>query len=134
MTKIKSYTEMLKLKSFDERIEYLKCNTEIGVHDTLLNKLFYKSREWQRIRDYVIVRDGGCDLALPNFFIGKRAIVHHINPLTADDFQNNTSNLFDLDNLVCVSIDTHNYIHYGRYKKAPQVVERKPNDTSPWKA
>lgn len=133
MIKRKSYTEMLQLESFDERIEYLRCNTEIGVHDTLLNKLFYKSREWKNIRNYIIVRDGGCDLAVPGYFIGKRAIVHHINPLTADDFQNNTRNLFDLENLVCVSMQTHNYIHYGRYHKQTQAIERKPNDMAPWK-
>lgn len=124
---------MLKFPTFSERAEYLKCNTEVGVHDTLLNGLFYRSKEWRDVRNYVIVRDGGCDLALPNYFVGKRAIVHHINPLTAEDFENNTKNLFDLENLVCVSIETHNYIHYGRYQKVPQAVERKPDDMIPWK-
>lgn len=138
-SKIKRYSEMILLPTFEERFEYLRLDGFVGV-DTFgwnryLNQVLYRSPEWRRFRREVILRDNGCDLAHPDYMIpGSHIIIHHLNPITEEDIQNRSSVLFDLDNVVCTTHVTHNAIHYGdipESKKPP--VERRPNDTCPWK-
>lgn len=134
----KTYSELSKLRTFEERFEYLKLQGVVGDdtfgYDRYLNQIFYKSPEWRRVRDEVIVRDRGCDLGIIGREIGGRIIIHHINPMSVNDIHNNNPMLFDPENLICVSLLTHNAIHYSDSSilmKDP--IERTKNDTCPWK-
>lgn len=136
---IKSYREMIQLKSFEERFDYLKQgglvgDATFGSH-RWLNQVLYSSPEWKRFRPQVIVRDNGCDLAMEGYSIdGDRIIIHHLNPLTIKDVQNRDRKIFDMDNVVCVSYRTHEAIHYGDRDLLPAVpIERRPGDTLCWK-
>lgn len=135
---IRTYSELIQLGSFEDRLNYLKLNGDVGDEtfgfDRYLNQKFYKSAEWKQIRDKVILRDMGCDLACRDFPIGGTIIVHHMNPMSIEDLRSNPGILLDPEFLVCVSLETHNIIHYGdgnnnNYKT---MVERKPNDTKLW--
>ena len=134
----KRYTELILLLTFKERFEYLKLNGKVGEDtfgwDRYLNQTFYRSAKWRHIRDQVIVRDNGCDMGLEGYPIYGKILIHHINPITADDISHSDEEvLIDLDNLVCVSLATHNAIHYGDESLIPQdPVVRKPGDTCPW--
>ena len=134
--KIRRYSELCKLKTFDERFEYLSIRSLIGVEtfgfERYLNQRFYTSTEWRSIRNYVIDRDNGCDLGLKGYEIGGQIIIHHMNPIVVDDIVNSTDLLLNPDYLVCTSFETHNAIHYGKLEDV-QIVERKKNDTCPWK-
>lgn len=136
---IRTYTELIRYSSWEERFNYLRLHGVVtgetfGV-SRYLNQSFYHSKEWQHIRDQVILRDNGCDLGIPNYEIKGKIYIHHMNPLTAEDLLNMTDSVFDLNNLICVSYETHNAIHYGsdEYIRSRQYVERTPNDTCPWK-
>lgn len=134
----KTYSELVKLKTFQERFDYLKLGGVIGEdtfgHQRYLNQSFYRSSEWSKIRKDVILRDMGKDLALDDYDIFGSVIVHHINPITIDDIINGSDKLTDPENLICVSIKTHNAIHYGDIDVLSDVfVERSKNDTTPWK-
>lgn len=94
--------------------------------------MFYARPEWRQVRNHIILRDGGCDLACKGMEIASRVIIHHINPLAEGDILSCSEKLFDPENLVCVSVQTHNYIHYGYYKKYEEVPERKQGDTKLW--
>lgn len=134
----KRYSELILLQTFKERFEYLKLNGKVGEDtfgwDRYLNQTFYRSAKWRHIRDQVIVRDNGCDMGLEGYPIYGKILIHHINPITADDISHSDEEvLIDLDNLVCVSLATHNAIHYGDESLIPQdPVVRKPGDTCPW--
>lgn len=146
---MKNYTELMKLNSFDERLEYLKCDSKVGDEtfgsDRYINQVLYKSYEWRKFRDTIILRDEGCDLACSDRPVGswtdkkgkrhnQKIIIHHINPLTKDDINNRSSLIFDPENVICVTMDTHNRIHYGDNKKQyPNQNERYPGDTTIWK-
>lgn len=135
---MKSYSELIRIPSFEERFRYLKINGIVGEEtfgcDRYLNQIFYKSEEWKRIRRRVIIRDNGCDLAWEEYEIKGIIIIHHINPITKEDILNRSSKLFDLENLICTSINTHKAIHYGNEEMLPKkIVERTMNDTCPWK-
>jgi hypothetical protein len=103
--------------------------------DRYLNQQLYKSKEWKSVRDEVIIRDNGCDLGMEDYDIFGTIHVHHMNPLTSDDIINSTEYLLNPEYLICVSIDTHNAIHYGTkdYVNKNKLVTRKPNDHCPWK-
>ena len=137
--KIRSYSELILLPTFQERFNYLKLGGKVGSetfgYDRYLNQKFYHSYEWQRIRDYVIIRDNGCDLGIDGYFIQGGIILHHMNQVEPIDYINRTDWLLNPDYLICVSLDTHNAIHYGDPTKIPnrELVERRPNDTCPWK-
>lgn len=138
METIKTYHELILLDSFEERFEFLKRSGKVGMDtfgfDRYLNQDFYHSKEWRDIRNLVIVRDNGCDLAHPDHPIFGRIIIHHITPLTVDDFVQSTDFLLDPNNLICVSELTHKALHYGSFDLIPKdYVERRPNDTCPWK-
>lgn len=138
MTNTKSYSELIKLETFEERFEYLKLNGRVGEstfgYDRYLNQLFYTTAEWKAARNLVIIRDNGCDLGIDDRIIGGRIFIHHINPITKEDILNRHPKLFDPENLICVSKLTHDAIHYGDENlliKAP--IERSKNDTCPWR-
>lgn len=135
---IKTYSELIALPTFEERYEYLRLNGIVGEDtfgfDRYLNQNFYRSAEWRRIRDRVIVRDNGCDLAIDDRIIYGKILIHHMNPITDKDLFNLSDILLDPEYLICVSHNTHNAIHYGdgeRLVKDPIV--RTKNDTCPWK-
>lgn len=138
MTTTKSYSELMRLKTFEERYQYLRIGGAVGAetfgYDRYLNQILYNSHDWRKFRNPIIVRDNGCDLACPDRELESRVIVHHINPITVEDVLNRDSKIFDPENVICVSHNTHQAIHYGDenllYKNP---VERKPNDTCPWK-
>ena len=134
----RSYSELLQLKTFEERFAYLKIAGEVGNptfgYDRYFNQQFYHSSEWRRARNEIILRDNGCDLGIPDYEIHGRIYIHHINPITKDDVENFSDRLLDPDNLICVTFDTHNAIHYGDEHTLPKVpIERVPGDTCPWR-
>lgn len=135
----KSYSEMLLFDTFEERYNYLRLSGTVGKdtfgYDRYLNQALYKSPEWKRIRDQVILRDRGCDLGVEGYEINhQKILIHHINPITMQDIVDRNPIIFDLDNLVTVTHRTHNAIHYG---DADQLctgpVVRTRNDTIPWR-
>lgn len=140
---IRNYTELARLPTFEERFQYLKLNGRVGRDtfgfDRVFNQRFYRSDEWERIRDRVIVRDTGnqnacCDLGVPGYEIGERILIHHMNPITLDDITESSDFLLNPEYLIAVSHATHNAIHYGGDAKLYlQPVDRHPNDTCPWK-
>lgn len=137
-TSIKSYKELIKLKTFEERLRYLQLNANVGIETfgsgRWLNQRLYHSSLWADVKNEIILRDNGCDLGLDGYEIRGRIYIHHLNPITKEDVLNNSSKLYDPNNLICVSFDTHQSIHYGSECAAlSQLVERRPNDTCPWK-
>lgn len=136
--RVRSYREVMCLSSFRERYEYLKLSGIVGAPtfgvDRWLNQVLYSSKEWKRFRHEVIVRDNGCDLAHPDFEINDRIYIHHLNPLTLEQLEDGDDAIFDLDNVICTSYDTHQAIHFGTERLLPSLpVERRPYDTCPWK-
>lgn len=134
----KSYSELMKLETFEERFAYLQTTAKIGVETfgskRYLNQMLYKDEDWKRVRNEVIIRDNGCDLAMPDRLIGCRITVHHINPISVEDVLNRDPCVYDMNNLVTVSDNTHKAIHYSNSDillKNP--IERSPNDTAPWR-
>lgn len=135
---MKTYTELCSFPTFEERFEYLKSTSRVGEDtfgfDRYLNQVFYRSERWRKVRDQVIIRDGACDLADPEHEINGRIIIHHMNPLRKYDIENETEYLLNPEYLICTSHNTHNAIHYGDKDLLPSpLVERRPNDTCPWK-
>lgn len=138
MTSMKTYDELMKLQTYEERVKYLSTNSKVGDlkfgHARYLNQSFYTSPEWKRVRREVLIRDNGCDLGLPDRPIPDRPIIHHINPISIADICDGNDCIFDLSNLITVSEYTHQLIHYGNIEnKIPIILERKPNDTIPWR-
>lgn len=137
-TNIKTYSELISIPTFEERYRYLRIGGSVGEEtfgfDRYLNQIFYKTREWQAIRDSVIIRDFGCDLAITDREIQGKILVHHMNPITKEDVLNRSEFLLDPEYLICTSKSTHDAIHYGDDSlliKAP--VDRRPYDTCPWR-
>lgn len=135
---MRTYSDLIQLPTYKERFEYLKLLGEVGKDtfgfDRYLNQSFYKSPIWRKIRNEVILRDNGCDLAHPDFPIAGKIIIHHMNPVDTDDIVYQREVLLNPDFLVCVSHITHNAIHYGDMELLPfDPIERKPNDTCPWR-
>ena len=135
---IKSYSELIQLETYEERFEYLKLNGVVGKEtfgfDRILNQILYKNPRWRRKRNDIIIRDNGCDLGIEGREIRGPITVHHINPITIEDILNGNPIVYDDENLICVTQNTHNAIHYSDDSiliKDPIV--RKPNDTCPWK-
>jgi len=132
------YSELRQLPTFQERYDYLKLAGEVGNptfgYNRYFNQRFYHSSEWRNVRNEVILRDNGCDLGVTDYEIHGRIYIHHINPITLQDIETLSNNLLDPDNLICVTFDTHNAIHYGDERTLPKVpLERTPGDTCPWR-
>lgn len=137
-TNIRTYSELIQLQTFDERFNYLRLDGVVGKDtfgfDRYLNQQFYRSSEWKRIRNQVIVRDNGCDLGIDEYEIHGRILIHHMNPISVEDLQYMRDLLMNPEYLICVSHRTHNAIHYGDESliiSAP--IERSQNDTCPWR-
>lgn len=136
---MRTYSQLVKLPTFEERFEYLKLDGIVGGDtfgfDRYLNQKFYRSVEWKRIRDQVILRDNGCDLGIEDRQLFDRIVIHHMNPMNVGDLVNHMDLLMNPEFLICTSHDTHNAIHYGDDSKLTKskLVERTPNDTCPWK-
>ncbi|MFU8786356.1 MAG: hypothetical protein ACNA7U_03835 [Candidatus Izemoplasmataceae bacterium] len=139
MEKIKTYSEMYELKTFEERFEYLSLNGRVGSEtfgfDRYLNQKLYQSKEWKDVRDMVIIRDNGCDLGVDGVDIFGTIQVHHMNPISTEDIKHSSEFLLNPEYLITTSIDTHKAIHYGNsdYLNRNKIVERKPNDHCPWR-
>ena len=133
------YSELITIDSFEDRYEYCRLSGRVGAEtfgfDRYLNQMFYSSAEWKQFRQHILVRDNGLDLAHKDRPIIGRVFVHHLNPLSVEDLKFGGARLFDPENFVCVSFDTHQAIHYGdRTLLAPSdLVVRRPNDTVPWR-
>lgn len=137
MSRIRYFRELRRLPTFGERFDYLALGGEVGARtfgfDRWINQLFYRSREWRLIRDEVIVRDRGCDLGVPGYDLASDLLVHHMNPITAEDIENHEEWILDPDFLITTSLQTHNAIHYGDRSLLPKpFVERVPGDTRLW--
>ena len=135
---IRSYSELIKLSTFEERYEYLRLCGEVGKEtfgfDRYLNQQFYKSDEWRSIRDTVIVRDNGCDLGIEGRNIYGRILIHHMNPITKDDILNRSEFLLNPEYLICTMKNTHDAIHYGDdMLLVKDPIERSRNDTCLWR-
>lgn len=137
--KIRTYTELLTYNDYDSRLRYLKLNGSVGLetfgYERWLNQRLYSSREWRQLRDYIIVRDNGFDMGLKEHPIPGKVIVHHMNPITVDDISEASEMVFNPEYLICVSLDTHNLIHYGYVNSKDMTsIERLPNDTCEWRS
>lgn len=134
---MRTYSTMLQYGTFEERYQYLALRGNVGEStfgfDRWLNQQFYTSRNWRRLREQIIIRDNGCDLAMPGYEVMARPTIHHLNPLDVDDIVHGTDAALDPENLVLVSHGTHNAIHYGDESLLPRpLVARAPGDTRLW--
>lgn len=136
---IRTYSELIKLSTFEERFQYLKLDGTVGAStfgfDRYLNQVFYRSPEWKKLRNEIILRDNGCDLGMEGYEIhGQPIIIHHMNPITAEEIEHRDSTIFDPEFLITTVLNTHNAIHYGDESLLPKKpVMRTPNDTCPWR-
>ena len=134
---IRCYSELKHFDNFLDRYNYLRIGGIVGEQtfgfDRYLNQSFYTSRRWRRTRDKVILRDDGCDLGIPGYDIEK-ILIHHMNPITIEDVENDADWIYDPEFLICTSFYTHQAIHYGDSSLLPkEPIERKPFDTCPWR-
>ena len=135
---IRTYSELIKLKTFKDRFEYLKLDGIVGEEtfgfDRYMNQIFYKSRQWTSDRRAVIIRDNGCDLGVEGYEIHGKILIHHMNPINLSDIVHKTDELLNPDYLITTVLSTHNAIHYGDASLLPALpIERRANDTCPWK-
>lgn len=135
---IRCYSELIEIPTFEERFRYLQLNGSVGKDtfgfDRYMNQAFYQSREWKRVRDFVILRDNGCDLGVDGYTIYGKVLIHHMNPITVKDIATVSNFLMNPEYLICVSHTTHNAIHYGDENLIPKgPIIRTPNDTCPWR-
>lgn len=134
---IRHYRELKQLSTFQERFEYLKLNGKVGEEtfgfDRYFNQRFYRSKEWKDVRNYVIARDRGCDLAIFDREIFGKVLIHHMNPISLDDIRYSSDYLLNPEYLICVSKRTHDAIHYGDSTLLiSEPIVRKPKDTVLW--
>lgn len=139
MTTIKTYSELMKLSTFEERYRYLKLSGKVGEEtfgaDRYLNQRFYRSKEWKEVRDIVILRDEACDLGMIDRPIASKILIHHMNPITKVDILEHTEFLLNPEYLICVTKRTHDAIHYGKNEEEliDTLITRSKNDTCPWR-
>ena len=135
---IRTYSELITIPTFEERFKYLQLKGSVGKdtfgYDRYLNQVLYRSPEWKRLRNQIIIRDDGCDLACDGYDVYGKVLIHHLNPITVEDVLARSRKVFDPDNLVCVSHNTHNAIHYGDVDLlVTGPIIRTKNDTCPWR-
>lgn len=133
----RTYTELMKLNGLEERFEYLAVHGYVGDQtfgsDRWLNQHFYRSTQWKRIRDHVIVRDDNCDLGVRDFPIAGRPLIHHMNPMAPSDLIDFNPDVLDPEFLITTQLRTHNAIHFGTVEHLPRpYVPRTPGDTQLW--
>lgn len=136
--RIRTYKELSRIDDFYERFRYLQLRGEVGVStfgwERFLNQALYKTRRWRKVRDEVIMRDDGCDLGHPDYQIRDRIIIHHMNPITLEDVEEERDEVFDPEFLICTAPMTHNAVHYGDENLLPSpLTVRRPWDTCPWR-
>lgn len=135
----RSYEELIAIPTFEDRLRYLLLHGSVAEdkfgYTRYLNQVLYKSNEWRRLRNQIIIRDHGCDLGVDGFEIPSRALIHHINPITLDDIMQRRPIVFDPNNLITTILSTHEIIHYGSESDISNyfLKERSANDTSPWR-
>jgi hypothetical protein len=137
MTKVRSYSDLRRIHTFVERFVYLDLRGQVGEAtfgaNRWINQRFYRSHAWKQVRDFVILRDNGCDLGVPGYEIHGRLLIHHMNPITMEDLANGTDLALDPEYLITTTHRTHNAIHYGDDSLLPRpVIERRPGDTKLW--
>ena len=135
---VRSYSELITFETFEERYDYLRLRASVGEatfgYDRWINQNFYRSSEWKSVRSFVIARDLGLDLGVIDHEIFDRVIIHHMNPMVAEEIEDGDPDILNPEYLICTSHDTHNAIHFGdKSLLKPQFVERKPGDTTLWK-
>lgn len=135
---IRTYSELIAIPTFQERFRYLQLNGAVGNDtfgfDRYLNQIFYRSQRWRSVRDFVIIRDNGCDLGIEGYEIRSKILIHHMNPITLKDIELESEFLLDPEYLICTSHNTHNAIHYGDESLLiTEPIQRTRNDTCPWK-
>lgn len=138
MKMIRTYAELSTLKTFRERYEYLRLDGTVGEEtfgfDRYLNQIFYKSKEWEQVRNKVIIRDNGCDLGIDGYEIRGKILIHHMNPITSADIVKRSDILLNPDYLITTVLSTHNAIHYGDDSLLITMpTARARNDTCPWR-
>ena len=138
MTMNRSFSELKKIRTFEERYQYLRLRGTVGQstfgYDRYINQLFYNSKRWLKTRDSIILRDKGCDLGIEGYELNSRIIIHHMNPITIEDIEQDLDVIYDPEFLISTSSDTHRAIHYSDsslLQKTP--IKRIYNDTCPWK-
>jgi hypothetical protein len=137
MTKVRTYSELCQLETFEERYHYLRLQDVVGKatfgFDRLINQRFYHSSEWKKLRSFVISRDNGCDLGIPGYDIYSGLIIHHMNPIALDDIIHGGEFLLNPEFLITTTLQTHNAIHYGDETLLPRgPIKRKRGDTTLW--
>jgi len=135
--KVRRYSELIRLETFEERFEYLRLDGVVGRStfgfDRWINQQFYSSREWRQIRQDVIARDWGCDLGIDGYEVHARMVIHHINPMVPRDIIGGEADILDPEFLISTAHLTHNAIHYGDASLLPKpLVERRAGDTKLW--
>lgn len=135
---IKCYSELIRIPTFEERFQYLKLDGRVGDDtfgfDRFLNQQFYRSQQWKSLRNEIILRDNGCDLAMEGYDIYEKVIIHHMNPIRLEDVVDISEYLINPEYLICTTLNTHNAIHYGNENNLlNKPVERTLHDTCPWK-
>jgi hypothetical protein len=134
---IRRYSELRRYTTFEDRYQYLRLVGTVGLKtfgfDRYLNQILYNSKRWSHTRDKIIIRDNGCDLGIEDYEIHGKIIIHHMNPITIKDVEENRDEIFDPEFLVCTTMNTHNAIHFGDKSLLPRIpIERRKNDTCPW--
>lgn len=134
---IRTYSQLRRLSTFEERYNYLKLRGEVGQatfgFDRFMNQRFYTSREWKQIRNHVILRDNGCDLGADGYEINSRLVIHHMNPMTVDEVAHGEDTILDPEYLITTTHQTHNAIHYGDESQLPRIfTPRSAGDTKVW--
>ncbi len=135
---IRTYSDLSRINTFKDRYQYLKLNGSVGEEtfgfDRFINQRFYRSIEWKTVRDFVIVRDNGCDLGIEGYEIRGKIFIHHMNPILPKDIENRNEFLLDPEYLISTTHPTHNAIHYGDENLLIQTpIMRTKNDTCPWR-
>lgn len=137
MSRLRTYSELIALKTYEERFRYLALRGVVGRAtfgpDRYINQAFYRSQQWRRMRDEIIVRDNGCDMGDLDHPIQRIILIHHMNPMTVAEIVDGEDSILNPEFLICVSHRTHNAIHYGDESLLPKTfVERRPGDTKLW--
>lgn len=134
----RTYSDLCRLKTLEERFEYLRLNGEVGEelfgYARYLNQEFYRSGAWKDIKAQVVIRDQGYDLGVPGWKISGPIYVHHMEPITLEMIKCNDPIMLDPENLISCSYNTHQAITWGNKDLLPKpMIVRRPNDTCPWK-
>ena len=135
---IRCYSDLRSIDSFKERYLYLQLHGKVAEetfgYDRYVNQQLYKSHKWVKTRREIIIRDNGCDLGVDGYELDNYIIVHHINPITLEDIEEERDNIFNPENLICCSSRTHKAIHFGDESLLPrEPIIRRPGDTCLWR-